>query len=396
MFRLALVTARRNLGKYLIPILVLAAAVVISSLGLSGAALLWRYSQYPIYQVFGGELIILHSSTPLRSQRGGIFTDQFFTVFPSEEVIKTVAETLPAAQVTKTLFTAGIVPCWGNRVTVWPLMGRLDTTGRWLYKPRVLQGSNILTGESAEAWVWGPSTDDGKSMFGDPGTKLELRAAQFKQGNQWDVTSGQEYLYTLKGTYGMPYANLALWAPLETVQAHCGAPGLVSWIGVACANPLQVDGDRDKLGVELSARFPELKVVTAEELAEMLVADLSKLRETARYYLPLLVLVSCLSIVATTMAISRSRRRELALLRVIGLSNNEVRLLFLAECCLIGLLGGVLGVAIASGVSLLLFKACILTHEPFAVSFLVSLVTGAVFSCTAIRDVTVTESMRNP
>lgn len=293
MFRLALATARGNLKKYLIPILSLTAAVVISNLGLSGAALLWRYSQYPIYQAYGGELIVIHSATSLRSEKGGVYSDEFFTLFPSQEVGQTVAKTLPGAQVTKTLFTAGIVPYGVARVTVWPLMGRLDTTGRWLYKPRVLRGNDIFTGQSVESRAWGPSTSDGRSMFGEPGRELHLRVAHFKEGDQWDLTSGQRHPYTLEGVYGPPYANPALWAPLETVQTHCGAPGLVSWMGVACANPLQVEGDRDKLVAELSARFPELKVITAEELAGMLVADLSKLRETARYYVPLMVLVSC-------------------------------------------------------------------------------------------------------
>lgn len=84
------------------------------------------------------------------------------------------------------------------------------------------------------------------------------------------------------------------------------------------------------------------------------------------------------------------------MLRVIGLSNNQVRFLFIAECSFIGLLGGFLGTGIASAVSLSLFKASTLTYQPFAVSLLVSLITGTIFSYTAIRDATVTESMRNP
>ncbi|NLL23648.1 MAG: FtsX-like permease family protein, partial [Tissierellia bacterium] len=59
--------------------------------------------------------------------------------------------------------------------------------------------------------------------------------------------------------------------------------------------------------------------------------------------------------IANTMVMSiYERTREIGIMKVIGASVRDIRLIFLTEASLIGLLGGVLGISLSIGISQLL------------------------------------------
>ena len=63
------------------------------------------------------------------------------------------------------------------------------------------------------------------------------------------------------------------------------------------------------------------------------------------------LLVAAIGIINTMIMSIYERRKEIAIMKVIGATFNDVRLLFLAEAGLIGLIGGILGITISFGLS---------------------------------------------
>jgi ABC-type antimicrobial peptide transport system permease subunit len=68
-----------------------------------------------------------------------------------------------------------------------------------------------------------------------------------------------------------------------------------------------------------------------------------------------------------TVALTISRKKELALLRVLGMSQFEVQLSFLVECMLTAVIGGAFGTALASGLGIVLAKDPSVSLLPFLV-----------------------------
>ena len=62
-------------------------------------------------------------------------------------------------------------------------------------------------------------------------------------------------------------------------------------------------------------------------------------------------MVAALSIANTMMMSIYERTREIGVMKVLGLSLNNIRLLFLTEAAYIGLFGGALGLAASFGIS---------------------------------------------
>jgi putative ABC transport system permease protein len=117
----------------------------------------------------------------------------------------------------------------------------------------------------------------------------------------------------------------------------------------------------------MDRQFPVVEVRNQEELKESQEAQLDELLALIYVLLALAVIVSLFGI-ANTLALSiHERRRELGMLRAIGMSRRQVRTMIRYEAVITALIGALLGMAI--GVVFAALIALPLADEGFALSY---------------------------
>lgn len=119
---------------------------------------------------------------------------------------------------------------------------------------------------------------------------------------------------------------------------------------------LQETADTDEAMAEVRTvlhQHPELDVRAWYELAHYYIAVKALYDRIFGIFQVLMLSVAGLTLSHAVAAVVAQRRSEVALLRVIGLGRRQVRSLFLLEGALLGLLGCLLGVALANAVALI-------------------------------------------
>lgn len=103
---------------------------------------------------------------------------------------------------------------------------------------------------------------------------------------------------------------------------------------------------KDKIIAKLGAQH-DLHALTRKELKDHIKAMIEKLYSIALGQEIVVVLVAALGVITALLISVLQRRREMGLLRAIGASQAQVVYLVLAEACLMGIIGSVLGVLFA-------------------------------------------------
>ncbi len=127
-----------------------------------------------------------------------------------------------------------------------------------------------------------------------------------------------------------------------------GDASLVDTIRVSLADGADVEAVR--AGLEESvADFPTVVVTDNEEYAETLVAQFSQVFATIYALLALAIVISVLGIVNTLGLSILERTREIGLLRAVGTTRPQLRLMVTLESVVVAVLGSVLGVLLGLG-----------------------------------------------
>jgi len=204
---------------------------------------------------------------------------------------------------------------------------------------------------------------------------LSLHVATLGEDGVWQLAGTDRSTLSVLGTFGHPSPDGYLWSHLPVVQELAGADGKVSWLGVKVPGILTDDVKRE-ITAKLSA-LPGITAYSSEALSDLFVADFARLRTAANYYVPLIILISCQIIIATSLALVVSRRRELALLRAIGVSFRDAWSLFVIECTAVSVIACGIGTAVAGVVAQSLFGATSVSFLPFVFSVLITVVLAA-------------------
>lgn len=112
---------------------------------------------------------------------------------------------------------------------------------------------------------------------------------------------------------------------------------------------LEVDAAEHLTAVEDELREEGYRTVSVSSILERLTRALAVITVIVSGLTGIAVLVAVLGIVNTMIMNVSERTREIGTLKALGASDGQVRGLFVAESALIGLLGGVVGVACALG-----------------------------------------------
>ena len=189
---------------------------------------------------------------------------------------------------------------------------------------------------------------------------------------------GADFLNALYGFYYLDVSAMALFDDIEKVAE-------VGYIALSDVTPAKVEALQEAFETE----FPYFQTKTTENLR----ADYRKFANAVTQLVSLMGLISlligCIGIINTMQVIVRRRMMEVAVLKTIGLTANQVTVLFLVEAFIMGVLGSILGIllgwlavfAIKGGAETLLATPLSVTLVPSAAlsGFVVGVLVTTVF-----------------
>ncbi|HVF21111.1 MAG TPA: ABC transporter permease [Mycobacteriales bacterium] len=142
-----------------------------------------------------------------------------------------------------------------------------------------------------------------------------------------------------------------VYFPIATLQELAGKDGRITQVLVKASDAESVD----EVAAGIKTLLPGAEVVTTAELADQVTGSLSDARDLAARLgtaLAVIVLAAAFAIaVLLTLSSIGKRVREIGTLRAIGWSKGRVVRQLLGETLVIGLLGGLMGLAIGFGVA---------------------------------------------
>ena len=388
-------SVRRNLGRHWLALVGLACAVALSSLGMSGAGIMLRLARRPMTQLLGGDIMIVDSSVVFESGPGAsIQSDDDFTLFSLTPVVHDVAASLPGTSTTATM----TAPCLDSDGRISYLLGRLDDTRDPMYFYDILHGERPKPGLSPFG-ILVPGNGGG-SRFGEVGDELTLRLPRFwmdQSGKNLDLAAGKAATFQITGIHDENWASGYMYIQLSDLYTLLGTEGLANWAAVAVphVNPFDLDGVAQTLEQRFRESGRALQAITADDFARLTVADFDRFRQTAAFYATAIVLVSVLIVIASSLSSARSRRRELAMLRAIGLSANQLRRFFVYESTLIAVTGAAIGYLGSVLAASSLMGGAYTTPLPAFITVAVTAVV-ATASSSAVGQSAVAEVLRNP
>lgn len=352
-------------------------------------------AKYPILQVIGGDLMILDGDVRLFGGNNSIRSDDEFEPFSSSEILEFVHTTLPGAKMNGTMIAPAVQQM---RTQLYPglVFARQDETDDWIYSVSIMRGHGFSSEDDNMLRLLVPGSSSGSSGWGEAlgDQRTVMIPSVDETGNLGELAAAPAYHFEIVGTYQQPsHGNTMM--PLSTLQRLTGIHDQISWAGVAISNPLMVEDSKALLAKALAERMPNLQVLSADDLGKVMIADFDRLERTASYYTPVMILASVLVVVVTALAISQSRRRELILLRTIGVCAANVRVLFVAECTAVACLGAVAGTVASLLLGAAFFRGYMLNLIPGAAAIAVTLLVAVlVFDGRKGREFA--ELLRNP
>jgi ABC-type lipoprotein release transport system permease subunit len=158
---------------------------------------------------------------------------------------------------------------------------------------------------------------------------------------------------------GVPFEDGGGVVSLRDAQNLFGQPRKVSFFGVRLEDPSRADAVIDAI----ETQFPEVSISKASEFSED-VADL-KYMESSTWSIAFLALVVGGAGMMNTMVMSVfERTREIGVLRALGWRRRRILSMILRESVILSMLGGLVGVVLGVGVTLLLNRSPVV--ESFA------------------------------
>ncbi len=316
LLHLALRNFQHNLARWLLACLGISLAVFLISVSLAGISVLRREGLRPVREWLGGDIVVLQGTWKV------YVTDQ--AVRTNLDALRPFDAAVPAA----TLDSAGLriarsilVPAYfygGERKIV--LLGR-SPAEQAPHMP-IDEGRYFIPDDTNEAVLVVRSAH----RIGTVGSVQRLRLARYDQNMSWDLTAGSDHEFTVIGVSNRQIGMSAPVAPLEFLQAAAGT-NAVTWLSVDVLDYSRLNAIRN----QVSALLPAYEVVTAEEILALVDVDAARLQQSAVPLTAMIFLVGSISVLSTIMLLTQLRRREMALMKVLGMSSSQIALCLVLE-----------------------------------------------------------------
>ena len=396
-------TFYRSLRTYALAIISLALAVLVSCLGLSGLQLLQQATLQPLTLVGGGQVIIVDARTEFKTSSAMIYADPLdIQAFPAEQAERLVAA-LPGTQKTQQVLIAPITRLGNRQQVLWSYLGARENPKGTLSGLSMLSGSlagfdeentMIAAGHPSRVNKEGPVSYDGTQLgnwvsYSVP--QLTILDDQY----HWTVQEVRTIIYKVAGVYNGAKAIYGInWTELAWLQAQIGGERPISWMGIAA--PLGETQELKRLlEEEIERQGYDLKILTIQDLGRMLIGDFDRFEKMADYYTPVMLFVAILIVLVNAITLTMARRKELALLRILGLSMVQVQAMFVLECFIASLIGGLTGTLIATAMALSLAGSIQVRWLPFWITLAATSIVGAV-SAMVLTNGKLSNTLRNP
>jgi ABC-type lipoprotein release transport system permease subunit len=131
--------------------------------------------------------------------------------------------------------------------------------------------------------------------------------------------------------------------PIQTLRNSVNSD-IATYMAVTVRNFAQLDKTR----AELKEQLPEYTVLSVNDLLNVISEDFNRLKIFIAQIIFIMYVVSGLIVFNTMLVSVEERKREVAVLRALGVRSSQVMLLFLVEACLYGLLGTSIGVLLGA------------------------------------------------
>jgi ABC-type lipoprotein release transport system permease subunit len=166
-------------------------------------------------------------------------------------------------------------------------------------------------------------------------------ASHNEVGDTMDISGSR---YRVVGIYevGSGWEDVGAVVSLRDAQILAGRPRKVTMYGVKLEDPSQAT----QIVSELNQRFPELHAALSGEFAEQM-PDMQAADAMLAGISVLAILVGGVGVLNTMLMAVLERTREIGVLRTLGWARARVVAMILRESLLLGVLGAVVGVAVA-------------------------------------------------
>ncbi len=402
MLWMTFVSFRRNFRNYSLAIIGLALAVLVSCIGLSGLGMLQDYALVPLRFLFGENVIIVDERTEIKTSSTMIYADPLdIKPFSATPVNAFLEEVAPGVKQEKVLIAPYRMRDGWSYVA-----GRIDPVEnikRYLYTADVTEG--VFINNYGKIYL---ATDQRfKNNNGEIRSPLlHLGAGDYmdltvptisneKAGYDWyipNLVKKQVQVQSLYDSSSVMY--MVDWVELDTLQQLVGGDEPVSFISIECSLD-EMDELKNTLMTRINEDNLPLQVWTIYDVGALLYGDFERFEVMADYYVPVMMFVSILIVLVNSIALTLSRRKELALLRIVGFSQIQIQMMFIAECIIIALLGGLLGTRIAGFISMQFTNSFSVSWLPFIIALISTAVVSTITTVLLTKG-SLASTMRNP
>lgn len=330
---------RHNLPRYLLASGGIGLAVLLASAALTGITVIRRVGVQPMREFIGGDIMVARGQLDLQVRSGGAYSDlSEFNPFDCGELTDRLAQL--GYETTGTLFVPAYVygPAGGGRLAA--LLGRsLGGAGPQL---PIDDGRFLAPEDAGLPRLAGPALD----YMRNAGQVVRIRVPRYRAAGAGptapqvvpDLPAGADYDFTVVGVSHRAIRNEAPVVPLDFLQAATGC-GLVHWVGIAVEDYARLEQEAERV----RAAAPGFTVLTSEDVLSLIDTESARLQAASLPMMLMVLGVGCIAVLNTAWLLTRLRRREVALMKVMGFSTAQTAAVFVIEALAATILGGVAG-----------------------------------------------------
>lgn len=325
---------RSNAARYLLAVGGIGLAVLLVTVTMTGVSVIKSVGAKPLTQVVGGDIMVLSGSLDLKAKPGGLFSDlSNVKMFDPQELMGKLSD----LEVTRSLIIpAYAYPNGRNQGTVIALLGREPIESRLF--PRIYTGRILGEADVGLPRIFVPL---GGYYMGL--STLRVRLPTSGDGpSSMDLAHGDDYELEVVGTTDEPFASTP-FVPLSFLQRAVGTDEVL-WLGVRVDDPTAVD----RVAARIRQAAPGFSALTIEQILETVDVESANLQKAAATIIVLALVIGCLAVVNTLLMVIRLRRREVALMKAIGIGPRAIVTIFVAEALSAGFVGTMVGYLLGS------------------------------------------------
>jgi hypothetical protein len=234
----------------------------------------------------------------------------------------------------------------------------------------------------------------GSPDLGEVGAVLSVRIPLFDAKSRgYDLARGTDQSITVVGSADLGRGFGSPYVPFSYLAEATGSSDVV-WLGIEVADYTRLDETADRI----RSLLPGYQVMTAEQVYETIDRSAAELRQSTAMITAMVIGLGCMAAVNTFLLHTQMRRKEIALMKVLGLRPSEITLAFMLEGLLVNALGACAGYLLGGLWPILL--GVIPSYSVTSLGWLLALVAGTTFVSLAFPAVWATrysamEVMRN-